>query len=1014
MPSFSGVLGPQRTLVIAGTTRGTVEILRQEEDLTPTFVTYWRSAEYVVRAWMGDVEAHGMLSFDGTYLTIFKVNDPTCPFAVEDATHVFVQIRIRNAFTGAYTTVNGPLHSCNADGQDTIIDMAGTVSISCPCEELFEVSDLPAFMVDTRNFPKFGGDPQEGNLEGHDCRFSERARVGQTYILSATVGDCVASVSAAAGAALPVSYDVDIECFCRCYGGGYFSGLAGFTLDFLAAVFPGSYFRSLGEGEASAQAQAVGNDCQCTTGSGGSDPDDLQSRIAMRVAPPTIYRLNARLRAMEHPYPGSVTAIWSYKDGVPKPVALDPGHIETSIQYAYLVFAVLLDEIQDSAFADERIPQTLHLTGLEALGEDKRDWRCQILGRRFQALNLTNVTPLVVDAGSSLTGWSNVANVTLSVVGGAISMAVAGGVGSCQKAIDISHEGHRYLQVRARCTTAGSQAIRITYGSKQWDVVTDASAGTWTVFTLDLCCATNASAAYDEQDSRYPLDMAGGLPQNEGPLWGVNHPATIIFSQLADTQTYEVDYVQLARLEWCRTTWLSPMLEWLEAYPPGAKEVFYLLHALADTDGRVSLEPIGITKEIAGVEIRYFYTTITELIAFVNGFEGWTATAPAYPDAYHDGDYFALSCGGGGATVVTNAAGEETWTDQLDVDTSAAPTAIYAQSLFDRVEAYPVCGNVWDPARTLPTALSTTDAKACPIRVNKVLRGQAHGLAFTTAQVPFVGGHIACYPAGQPLALVGDALTGARGEFQTALPYGKGNQTFVTELKEPAISRSELWLNRRRSRTSFRGLGVTGDGNPFVRWDPLSTRLMKSSIRSGSILFRRAPGSIPSPGWEIEVTPVATTTWKDPRFTIDHRGVIILVARRENPPGTYNVYELRSTDDGNTWSAPVLAFSSGHRPDIEHYDGHLVEAAFKYNSGTSGPGRIYTRYWGPGDTTWSGETAIVDQAGAAITVADDSFNITPCDDSPQRWILTCLIDGESSTSEWQAWDQRCTAFKRIT
>src|SRR5262249_14674134 len=125
----------------------------------------------------------------------------------------------------------------------------------------------------------------------------------------------------------------------------------------------------------------------------------------------------------------------------------------------------------------------------------------------------------------------------------------------------------------------------------------------------------------------------------------------------------------------------------------------------------------------------YTIYVLSDLINNINGAsgtfptDGWSATAAtSFPsDGYHNNGLPACYAMGGGLRWTKE--GTETapsWKYGLDVDVTGNP-AIVAQALWDSVEWYPECGDVW----------GWTDGSyggGISLQAGKILRGEAIGL----------------------------------------------------------------------------------------------------------------------------------------------------------------------------------------------------------------------------------------------------------------------------------------------
>ncbi|MBS1703581.1 MAG: hypothetical protein JST12_18090 [Armatimonadetes bacterium] len=126
----------------------------------------------------------------------------------------------------------------------------------------------------------------------------------------------------------------------------------------------------------------------------------------------------------------------------------------------------------------------------------------------------------------------------------------------------------------------------------------------------------------------------------------------------------------------------------------------------------------------------------------------------------------------------------------------------------------------------------------------------------------------------------------------------------------------------------------------------------------------------------------------------------------KNDGSTLACYRAWSDDGGKTWSSiEAMGITNGRFPTGSSNPlGDRLEAAFVYNSGTSGPGKIYVLYRSSGDTSFGGPVVCKDSTGTALSFADTSFHIHFGHDSAARVILSANIQGETSPSSWFSTD----------
>lgn len=149
------------------------------------------------------------------------------------------------------------------------------------------------------------------------------------------------------------------------------------------------------------------------------------------------------------------------------------------------------------------------------------------------------------------------------------------------------------------------------------------------------------------------------------------------------------------------------------------------------------------------------------------------------------------------------------------------------------------------------------------------------------------------------------------------------------------------------------------------------------------------------------VTVASGTHYTQCRVAYDHRLRIYAIISKDD--GT--LYESHSDDGGKSWSSLVSAgITSGYFATIDGKNGDVIQAAFVYDSGTTGPGKIKYVIKGKGDTAYSAVFTVKDNTGTAIEFVAGSFHMRFSDDGASRVLLTSTVNGESATSSWFSTD----------
>lgn len=122
--------------------------------------------------------------------------------------------------------------------------------------------------------------------------------------------------------------------------------------------------------------------------------------------------------------------------------------------------------------------------------------------------------------------------------------------------------------------------------------------------------------------------------------------------------------------------------------------------------------------------------------------------------------------------------------------------------------------------------------------------------------------------------------------------------------------------------------------------------------------------------------------------------------------GTSTCYRAHSDDGGKTWSSLTdMGITNGRWPTTSSSrHGDMFEAAFVFDSGTSGPGTIKLRGKSPGEASYGTVLTAKNSAGSNLKFKDGSFHLSPSVDAANRIVLTAVIDGETEPSSWFSTD----------
>lgn len=661
--------------------------------------------------------------------------------------------------------------------------------------------------------------------------------------------------------------------------------------------------------------------------------------------------------------------------------------------------------------------------------EDGRDTRCLFNGKAYNSFTVQHLPSLAVEPASSLTGYAAGSNTTLSLVGGHVNAAVAGGTGSLTRAFSSSDpytvqsnpanlseytqewEAYRYLQIVIQSVNVSNQPFRLVvtspYGPlgqttvKYWDLQTG-TAGTNTTVTVDLCLPGSTTGTTGNQNSRFPL------PTNDGQFWGVSQVSSISLQNLANGETYILGGFTLVRQHFTKMDFLPARLTPTDVpkptdpqahvdYTPGSfPNVVRML--LGITDWRQSAEENYVWHYVANdtsgnAYDQYIQRTLNQLIADLSAHPGWSVSNlnPAPADGYHDNTLPAAYAWGGGAIY---QGGATPWLEGLDVDVTGSVT-VQAQALWDQVDWYWACGDVWENAGTYDST-----APAIPLRFNKILRSRAYGVVGNFDDTPASGVTVSTTETVSGVNS-GTGVTDTTGGYETGDPFGRtppplavwppppGGQNYHIDHTASlgGLTIQDEWFPRQRQRLCFRELPTTLISPSNL--ETTTVRYFRVDTTGSQVWFHRA-GYWKKPFYlqtAVAIPPTGSTDG-EPRVQVipDDNTIHVLFTRTTGGSGA--VYEVQSVD-GQNWSTPVSVFASGKHPVIARgvtgailrgaYVGGNIQITVKlpWQSGTQGP---YT----------------------ALAAADDTFQIVQAPWAPYRWYLH--VNTGSGTARYTSTD----------
>jgi hypothetical protein len=587
--------------------------------------------------------------------------------------------------------------------------------------------------------------------------------------------------------------------------------------------------------------------------------------------------------------------------------------------------------------------------------------------------------------------------------------------------VRVDSESYRYLRLRIRSISQASKSITVTintggpksggggttdllsgiYTLRKHTIQTGA-VNTFVVVDIDLCAPFNHKPTPDEQNSRW--GNSGATPKNlEGPLWGANEIWTITLTLPTGTN-YELDYIKLVRSELPRITASNPdfTLASADSGITGGRNTI-----VADTEGRRSLE---VRATAGSGSLR----TITQGVAEADARNGWDAVDVTNsslwyaPQQYSDfgsarSDLVAY-VGASGALWQGDRDGDDAainvtqWLERQGTPDGSGYVTVGAQVMAEKIYAGPDLGNL---------LVDGTTGGPMVLPYAKVLRGQAVGL---------------CYGGGAYVDVLGygSGAVASDAQYRTGATYPPNHSPDTYRVKvrgsslPTGVSSSRRIEHRTPRRFAFDSAVSSSRGNIWV-CHTSSDKMLRGEVLDGDLTITRFRSATAASGVDI-TGPV--TSYGDVNFAafVMERSAAnrILILLDRTVSGNREIWFGYSDDDGDT-AGNFAKLTNGIRamPAVSAANDQL-SVYFKYNTGSSGPGKLYGRYRGRGDSSFGSEFALLDTAGANITVANETgfSNLAKAREAADRWVMSLLINGESAVSEWESSDTG-TTWKRI-
>ena len=194
-------------------------------------------------------------------------------------------------------------------------------------------------------------------------------------------------------------------------------------------------------------------------------------------------------------------------------------------------------------------------------------------------------------------------------------------------------------------------------------------------------------------------------------------------------------------------------------------------------------------------------------------------------------------------------------------------------------------------------------------------------------------------------------------------------------------------------------------------------RYMVATIENADVRFRRAAHSIPAGNvWDSDQVVTSYGDVRQAAFAVSLANQSVSMVIIREIAGSFQAWRGNSNDFGATFGGWSYVADARRIYNGAGAEGSMYEVYFVYDSGSSGPGRLYGRYRGPGDTSYSAPYLLKNDAGANLKPAEVYAwsNPTQAKDGQARWVITMTLDGETDPSTWFATDLPPTTYKRVS
>lgn len=633
----------------------------------------------------------------------------------------------------------------------------------------------------------------------------------------------------------------------------------------------------------------------------------------------------------------------------------------------------------------------------------------------FDALTIWQDASVVFDPCTAISTPSSSWSANVSLVGGhlQIDSSSLSGIATDTHAFGVPiviAEGYRYIEfdIQPNATSGGMLGLHLNNARSQgssieWEYQSalGASGATTTVrFDMLAPYAVTGGSVTDAYASCVKDSKGFGGPgigngqflfPSDGPGWGIDQIWTIKLLFAPASGTYQLKAVRLIRDAAPKLTFLQSDHGAVEDWPTyvGSRTLWYK-YALARTDGKRSME-IGDINQSAFPSVRFPSAGLGTFSGIANLIPGWHVT-PIVSSGDAAAWYFTWWLGmvGGAGAVYTGTDPAFYW---IDYSLPSNPTTIQCQGLADAVIFPPQTGD-----------LANMGAISGPFAHYSYtfLRARGTGIALDAATISPLVGNTATISQVPSSAGQGSGVTDSKGVFITGDDYAqtsKGQKAVLSGVDPTSGTITPLPVNSKDTlRMVFLGQPVMG-GPAYHLQDGLG-RVHEAVIIAGDVWYRRSDHAVPKPSWLFfnQATAYGDVTYASMDFE-PNSGILYMMVERHTA-GVYNTYLASSLDGGKSWTAGTLYMASA-RPlnPFRTAMGGFGYGWFVYDSGSSGPGKVYFTVRNAGDTSWPTPWVAKDNTGTALSIADGGWgNVQMPVGDAGNLTWTPIIQGQPSNS----------------